>query len=236
MRPMSHRGTFADQPVAFGRSALGSRLEYFPAAERADLLVLAGIHGEEPDTTVVLSRALRSLAAPPRRAAVITAANPDGLARGTRGNANGVDLNRNFPTADWQPDPITHRWSLRHDSEVELSPGPAPCSEPETAALIGLIAELKPRHIISLHGHLDCIEDPGLSPFGRWAAERSGLPLVESVGYATPGSMGTWSAEQGIPILTWEFAPEAIESLFHTQLPVLIEILQGEFAAPLGAG
>ena len=229
MRSITERGVFSHQPQEYGQSVLGKALEFWPAAEETDVLLVGGIHGEEPDTTVLLSRALRSLLHQSARAAVITAANPDGITRGTRGNANGVDLNRNFSTADWQPEPITHRWSFEHDSTVQLSPGSAPASEPEITALTALITRLQPKRIVSLHGHLDCIEDPAGSKFGRWAAEHSGLPLVESVGYATPGSMGTWAAEQGIPIITWEFAPHSIEAMFATQLPALVDVLKGSY-------
>jgi len=226
---MPERGVFSHHPEDYGQSVLGKGLELFPAAEQTDVLIVGGIHGEEPDTTVLLSRALRALKTRPARASVVAAANPDGITRGTRGNANGVDLNRNFPTADWQPDPITHRWSLDHESEVQLSPGSAPASEPEIDALVELIKRLEPKRIVSLHGHLDCIEDPADSKFGRWAAERSALPLVESVGYATPGSMGTWAAENDIPIITWEFAPHSIEQMYATQLPALIDVLEGNY-------
>lgn len=227
MRPTPERGTFVQSPTVYGESRLGHRLEVWEAAGETDVLIVGGIHGEEPDTSVMLSRALRVLPHPPRRAAVVVAANPDGLFRGTRGNARGVDLNRNFPTADWQPGTVTHRWTSRHDSEVLLETGEAPASEPETRALIELVERLRPRQLISVHGHLSCVEDPGTSAIGAWVAERTGLPLVETVGYHTPGSMGTWAAEIGVPIITWEFPPDSIEAMFHTQLPVLVDILEG---------
>ncbi|MEZ5305297.1 MAG: murein tripeptide amidase MpaA [Verrucomicrobiales bacterium] len=233
MRPIPERGTFTGEPLAYGTSVLGHRLEFWPAAEQPDILIVGGVHGEEPDTSVLLSRALRSLPGQARRAAVVVAANPDGVARGTRGNARGVDLNRNFPAADWQPHPVTHCWSLEHPSEVRLGTGSGPASEPEIAALVALIGSLRPRQIVSLHGHLTCVEDPLATAFGRWVAARARLPLVPTVGYATPGSMGTWAAEARIPIITWELPPESIERLFATQLPVLTDILRGEMPADL---
>jgi protein MpaA len=96
-------GTILFPPATYGRSVLGLPLEVWRPREACRLLVFAGIHGEEPETTFALSRALRQLSTPSPHAAVVLAANPDGLIRGTRGNARGVELNRNFPTADWQP-------------------------------------------------------------------------------------------------------------------------------------
>jgi protein MpaA len=227
-RLRNERGSLLETPENYGVSVLGARLEFFPPASgKTDLFLIAGIHGEESDTTIILSKALRSLAAPPESAALILAANPDGLARGTRGNAHGVDLNRNFPTRDWQPDPVTHRWTLDVESDVALSPGSAPASEPETRALIALIERLAPRQLIALHGPLACIDDPDDSPLARALAARTGLPVVPDVGYPTPGSLGTWAAERRLPIITWEFPPEAIESLFHTHVPILVDLLAG---------
>jgi len=158
---------------------------------------------------------------------VVVAANPDGLARGTRGNALGVDLNRNFPTRDWRPDPVKHRSTLDAPREVALSPGSAPGSEPETRALVALIRELQPEAVIALHAPLACIDDDGQGPLSRWIAERTGLPLVSDVGYPTPGSFGTWGGEQGLPVVTYEFEMTDKDSAVKRHVPVLAELLAG---------
>lgn len=216
-------------PQSFGRSVLGTSLEYWPATNTTcELMLLAGQHGEEPDCTVILSRALRALIEPAQHVATVLALNPDGLQRGTRGNANGVDLNRNFPTIDWSADATNYRWN--HDAEppddrIALSPGTSPGSEPETHALIDLIKKLRPKQIVSLHGPLACIDDPGQTPFGLWLAEQTAMPLVTDIGYPTPGSFGTWCAEQNIPIITWEFPHEPIETLTRNFVPILEKLL-----------
>jgi protein MpaA len=187
--------------------------------------MFAAIHGEEPETTFALSRALRCLSEPSAHCAVVLAANPDGLVRGTRGNARGVELNRNFPARDWQPDPVAHRSTMEDPRDVLLSPGPHPGSEPETQALIGLIGELKPETVISLHSPLACIDDPNQSPLGQWLARETGLPLVEDVGYPTPGSFGSWGADQDIAVITYEFPLTDTDSLMREHVPVLVELL-----------
>ncbi|MGI9244881.1 MAG: M14 family zinc carboxypeptidase, partial [Verrucomicrobiales bacterium] len=160
MRAISQRGTFLTEPEVYGKSRLGQRLEFWRSALTTETLIVGGIHGEEPDTTVLLSRALRSVEGVPRNVSVVPSANPDGLVRGLRGNTEGVDLNRNFPSAGWRPDPVTHCWTLEHPSEVLLGSGGSPGSEPETAALVRLVGSLRPRRILSVHGHLSCIDDP----------------------------------------------------------------------------
>lgn len=221
--------TALELPLAtYGRSVEGRPLEYLDSRLDCGLLVIAGIHGEESDTTVALSRALRSIT--PGEIAgsvsVILCANPDGLLRGTRGNANRVDLNRNFPTADWKPGTVPVRWHVDEDETLEISTGTGPASEPESRALIELIENLAPKQVLTLHGPLACVDDPDSSPLGCWIADRTGLPLVTEIGYPTPGSMGTWAREQDLPWTTWEFPAESIESISKTQVPVLVEILR----------
>ena len=65
--------------------------------------------------------------------AVIAVANPDGLQKQTRTNANGVDINRNFPASNWQS-------SLR---KTQYYNGPAPASERIDATSLAGSAKVK---------------------------------------------------------------------------------------------
>ncbi len=225
LRPRERWGTISMEPGDYGRSYQGVPLAVWRPRGDCTLLVFAGIHGEEAETTLALSRALRQLTEPSSHCAVVLAANPDGLQRGTRGNARGVDLNRNFPTVDWQPAAVTHRSTLDDPSDVLLSPGSEPASEPETRALIALIEELKPEAAIALHAPLACIDDDNSSPLGQWVAKRTGLPLVQDVGYPTPGSFGTWGGERGLTVVTYEFPLATNDDIVRDHVPVLVELL-----------
>jgi protein MpaA len=225
LRPRREWGTIAWNPDTYGRSHLGLPLDVWRPRGRCTLLLFAAIHGEEPETTYALSRALRQLAEPSSHCAVVLSANPDGLIRGTRGNALGVDLNRNFPSRDWAPSPVTHRSTLEDASDVLLSPGERAGSEPETQALLTLIADLQPEAVIALHAPLACIDDANTSPLGEWLARRTGMPLVRDVGYPTPGSFGSWGSDHGVPVVTYEFPLAATEILMRDHVPVLVELL-----------
>jgi protein MpaA len=228
LRPRHQWGTHILEAETYGQSHLGIPLEVWRPRHTCRLLLFAGIHGEEPETTFALSRALRQLTEPSPHCAVVLAANPDGLLRGTRGNARGVDLNRNFPTSDWTPDHVAHRSTLDDPSDVLLATGSHPGSEPETLALINLIAELKPQAAIALHAPLACIDDEHRTALGQWLAERTSMPLVTSVGYATPGSFGTWGTEHHLSVVTYEFPLTNPDALVREHVPVLVELLAAQ--------
>lgn len=231
-RPRAQRGILRGAPERFGRSVLGAPLELWPCRRPgAGILVVGGVHGEEGEGVTLLSSALRALPEGALRCDVVLALNPDGLARGTRGNANGVDLNRNLPAANWSPDPVCHRQTLEEPRDVVLGPGTHAGSEPETAAFLALVERLAPRLIVSVHAPLACVDDPADTALGQWLAARTELELVADVGYPTPGSLGSWGADQSIPIVTWELEREASEVLVRRHLETTLALLAGEAEA-----
>lgn len=228
--PRPERGILRHQPCTYGSSQLGAPLHvYGPQTTAADILILAAMHGDECDTTVVLSEALRSVPMDCIKNPVVLSVNPDGALRGTRCNARGVDLNRNWPTSNWSADPVFYRGHGQKHQEIELATGSSPASEPETRSLQALVQKLKPRTVVSLHAPLACVEDPDGRPLARWIAEQVRLPLVPDVGYATPGSFGTWAVEQGINIITWELPADSLPDLIHSHAPVLRKLITGEY-------
>lgn len=226
----SERGVIRHSSSNYGTSLEGAPLTvYVPDGGAAEIVVLASIHGDEAETTVVVSEALRCIPRGDLRAAVILCGNPDGMARGTRGNARGVDLNRNFPTSNWSSAPVCYKSRANDARDIALSPGSGPVSEPETAALLSLLGRLAPRAVVTLHSALACVDDSGASHLGRQLAERSGLPFLTEIGYPTPGSMGTWAGERGLTLVTFELEDASLYTLKDHHVPIFIDLMAGRF-------
>ena len=113
------------------------------------MLVIGSIHGDETEGHEIVER-LRGEGIEGAAIWLAETVNPDGVVNGTRSNANGVDLNRNF-SADWQP---------IADTSSGYYPGPRPRSEPETRALEGLTKRLEPDVVITYHQPWDQVLGP----------------------------------------------------------------------------
>ena len=141
------------------------------------VLVVGAIHGNET-AGIAIAQALERTAPPDLDLWIVPDLNPDGVAAGTRGNAHGVDLNRNFP------------WRWRPLGGVYES-GPRPLSEREARIARKLILRIHPKLTIWFHQHLDMVwASGGDRRVERVFARVSGLPY-----HAMPqlaGSATTW--------------------------------------------
>jgi murein endopeptidase len=131
-------------PELLGRSALGRPIRLYRVGEATaprHVLVVGCIHGDECAGMAVTRRLLLSPAPPGVAFWIVPNLNPDGLARGTRQNGRGVDLNRNF-ASEWRP--------IGRRGDPEYS-GPRPWSEPETRLARELIVRIRPTISIWFH-------------------------------------------------------------------------------------
>ena len=127
-----------------GRSTEGRPIAVYRFGDRdavRKLLVVGCIHGNECAGMAVTRRLLEAGAPVATEIWVVQNLNPDGLARGTRQNGRGVDLNRNFG-AMWRP--IGRPWDPQHS-------GPRSWSEPETRLARELILRIRPTATVWFH-------------------------------------------------------------------------------------
>ena len=152
-----------------------------PDAQRS-LLVVGCIHGNEPAGIAIARRLERSPPPPEQQVWAIADLNPDGVLLGTRKNAHGVDLNRNFP---W-------RWGHLGPPGTQQYSGPRPLSEPEARIARSLILKVRPQISVWFHQPLGLVDQSG----GKIGVERrfarlAGLPLRRLPRYT--GSAVGWT-------------------------------------------
>lgn len=187
--------------------------EYPPTTKKRPLgriLVIGGIHGDEYSSVSVVFKWMDILNI--HHSGLfhwhfIPLSNPDGLlqAKSQRQNARGVDLNRNFPSADWVELAHTY-WQARTGSDPRRYPGPTAASEPETRFLVEEMASFKPDIIISMHAPYGLIDHDGPPK----APQRLGALTLRRLG-VFPGSLGNYSGvDLEIPVVTVELSHAGI--------------------------
>jgi protein MpaA len=167
------------------------------------ILILGGTHGNEPGSAALARQLIDTLKKHPeiyqnRYLAILPEVNPDGLAANTRVNANKIDLNRNFPAKNWKKTRKNNYYG-----------GSKPNSEPETQTQVTIIENLKPCRILTIHSitkgkHGNNYDGPA-AQYAQVLCEQNSYKLLKTMGYPTPGSLGSWAGiERNIPIVTLE--------------------------------
>ena len=171
-------GKFGEVPlntdIEFGRSVQNVPLTFYrrqSGSDGARVLVIGCIHGDE----FVGNRVVDILRDMPLEGNIdlwmVRTMNPDGQQLRTRQNANGVDLNRNFP-GNWQKIGKPGSWQYA---------GSDSASEPEVQGLVKLGELVKPQFVIWYHQDYFRI-GPGTGHDGDVRTKYAslvGLPLLE---------------------------------------------------------
>lgn len=187
--------------------------DFNPTTDRQPLgkvLVIGGIHGDEFSSISVVFKWMEILQEHHSGLfhwRFIPSANPDGLVQNNskRQNANGVDLNRNFPTQDWKQNALKY-WREETRNNARRFPGRNANSEPETQWLIEQIESFDPDVIISMHApyHLVDYDGPPTAP------DQLGSLYLRQLG-VYPGSMGNYiGVDKNMPIVTVELKSAGI--------------------------
>jgi murein peptide amidase A len=147
------------------------------------ILVVGSIHGDEREGHEVIRR-LRRMPSGDVAVRTVKTVNPDGVEARTRGNADGVDLNRNFP----------YRWRAAEPPGSAYYQGPRPASEPETRMTMRLIRRLEPEVTIWFHQPWHQVLAPcrGTAAAERLYARIAGTPLNRCRGQHLPGAATRW--------------------------------------------
>ncbi len=185
---------YRDFPRLPGRKPLGK------------VLLIGGIHGDEYSSISIVFRwlsTLRKYHSGLFEWRIVPVLNPDGLLRrpAQRMNANGVDLNRNFPSPNWASESRDY-WVRRTSRNPRRYPGPAALSEPESRWLADQIADFEPDVIVSVHAPHSIVDYDGPAA----APEKLGSLYLKLLG-TYPGSLGRYAGvHMDIPVVTIELA------------------------------
>ncbi len=197
------------------------------------LLFTGGIHGEERSGQQTMQAWADYLMAngqnipADKRVVIVPNLNPDGIAAGTRNNANNVNLGRNYPSYNWQASIDTASGTL------PTGGGTSAGSEPETQAIMALTRQLQPRLEVSFHaqGRLvgaNKVKDSVV--IGDMYARTVGYSTMydnaeEVMGYSITGEYEEWMGESlGIPAILIEL-PTRQGSYLTSQLAALMKLL-----------
>lgn len=232
----------ADLKPTEGRSVRGRTIymrDVVAPEAKLRVLVVGAMHGDELSSASVALHWIQHAVQMPANAhwRFIPALNPDGLLSrpARRINANGVDLNRNFPTPNWHRDARAY-WEKRTGKDPRRWPGKEPLSEPESRFLHAEMARFQPHLIVSIHapyGVLD-FDGPGVPP------PKLGRLYLDQVGIF-PGSLGNYGGvHQGMPVVTVEL-PSALRTPLDAEMRQMwldmqrwmAERLRSEEAPPL---
>ncbi|MEV7428237.1 M14 family zinc carboxypeptidase [Nocardioides sp. NPDC092400] len=184
-------GAAADRPAVVGKRVIGTSVQdrdivawHLGEPDRPDVptvVLVSTMHGDEPATRHVLASLRDGAPVVGVDLWVVPTYNPDGLAAGTRRNARGVDLNRNYP----------YEWA---DLDGRYESGPEPASEPETKAMMAFLADVRPDHVIGFHQPLHGVDTDTKRPrFARRVARHLDLPRKSfDCGGVCHGTMTGW--------------------------------------------
>lgn len=216
-------------------NSVGGRpiLAYMFGSGGTTILFTGGIHGSEPSGSYLMHDWISYLDSnaekipADKKIVVVPDVNPDGLAASSRYNLNNVNIDRNFPSANWTAD-IDSSSGL-----VVGGGGTSAMSEPETKALADLTTTLQPRLEVSFHaqGRLVGANQRGDSvDIGNMYASSVGYNSMighaeETMGYTMTGEYEEWAGEQyGTPAILIEL-PTSTGRYFWAHQSILWKII-----------
>lgn len=190
------------------------------------VLLFGGIHGDELSSVSIVFKWLGLLDrfhSGLFHWRIVPVLNPDGLLSrpGSRTNAHGVDLNRNFPTPDWHAQTRDY-WVGRTQRNPRRYPGTDPLSEPESRFLAEQIESFAPDVIVSVHAPHSVLDFDGPSK----PPQRLGSLHLKLLG-TYPGSLGRWAGvHMNIPVVTIELPSAGSMPSYGEQRAIWMDLVR----------
>lgn len=204
---------------------LGNKIELIGKSGENNVLIIGVFHGDEPQGKYIIEKYINSKQLN-NNLLFIPCLNPDGMGVNKRTNANGVDLNRNFPTKNWGENKGEN--ATCDDCTTDYYGGIAPASEIETQFLIKVIEKYSPKRILTIHAPYKVVNYDGpAKDIAEKVSNIIGYPVECSIGYPTPGSFGTYCGiERNIPTITLELDETCpVDSLHFSMFQVFDSLL-----------
>lgn len=214
----------------FGYSVQGRAIEgYEIGSGENNLLMIAAMHGSEMASSDLLNRFVLELALDPsivsktKKLIIVPIVNPDGyFERGDKLNGNGVNLDLNFNTSDWQ----------KYGPEGTYA-GSEPFSEAESQVIEKIVEQYRPLAMISFHSYGNLVSpEAGESSIklANWYIGKTGYEYYDIWDY--PGTATKWFAQttgnaavtielSKDPANNWKINKEALFELVSTDNDLL---------------
>lgn len=207
--------TLCERTSVIGNSSQGRHImAHWFGTGPSIVLFVGGIHGNEKSSVLTMESWLDELERHAdripagRTIVVITNANPDGYSVNSRFNAQGVDLNRNFPSTNW-----SSTVSGPGYTNLANGGGTSPLSAPEASALASFSQQYRPRLVLSFHAVASLVS-PNYAgdseALGHLYASKTSYSFANgsqtdaALGYTTTGDYEFWLRDIGIPNLLIE--------------------------------
>lgn len=216
------------QMKQFGESTQGKPIVGYEIGKGEDVYFLFGsIHGNEMSSGDILDQLVKevavnpSIVSPNKKFVIIPITNPDGYYdRTDKLNANGVNLNLNFPTSKWQ-----------QYGPQGMFAGEEPFTEVESRIIRDVVESYKPRAMLSFHakGLLVSPEYNDISAaLGHWYADRTDYMYFDHEEWDFPGTATKWFAETtGKAAITIEL-PDYVKTDWKTNKKPLMELITSD--------
>lgn len=212
--------TICQQVFSIGNSVQGRSITGYKFGNGATKIVfIGGLHGNEKSSVLTLNswideleRNYQNIPAD-KSIVVIPNTNPDGYIASSRLNANNIDLNRNFPSSNWQS--AVH---IPGGIYLENGGGANALSEPESSAVANYLIGASPRLVLTYHATAGAViyngsgDSSALSTIYSDKSGYSNLSSAEEDGlfnYPTTGEMEDWLRDKrNVPTMLVELATQ----------------------------